>query len=470
MVFHMSKKEFPIIGTKSSILWDEATDAWSYISGRPVRANDSRAYFKAIPTLFRAVDIRASAIANLPWSLMRGETEYETSQDYENKTGLVSNMNTMLYLIEASLVLAGSAYWKREKNRAGFDKLRHLDPTSMELDEKKARNGVIEWKRNEPKPKVYTPKEIIYLWYPDPFVEIGPPSSWPVKSALNACGVLANVDEFARDYFGRGAIKAMLFSMQGASRATADEFENWWNKYLTGIKNAFRTKVLNAETVSPVVIGEGIQELAEVTLSQEKREEIAIANSIPMSILFANAANYATAERDKLNWYEDKVVIGLRLKFNHETLDIFQEDENERSNALQSLTSSGVPLDMALRILGFELTDEDWAQLEREKEEKEQRRQEMMENMQKKPDDEKEDEEARQNAPNLQGNDDMRTHISLWQKKAGKAIKKGKSASVPFDSEFIPETLHAAISGALESVTDEADLDIVFDSVWMGYP
>jgi len=224
MVFHMSKKTFPIIGTKSSLLWDEETDAWVYISNEPVQENDSRAYYKIIPTLYRAVDIRASSISNLPWALMDGETEYETSDAYENKTGLISNMNQMLYLIEASLVLAGSAYWKREENAAGFSKLRHLDPTSMKLDEKKAASGEIEWKRNEPIPKVYTPDEIVYFWYPDPYVEIGPPSSWPVKSALHACGVLANLDEFAKNYFGRGAIKAMLFSMQGASRDTAKEF------------------------------------------------------------------------------------------------------------------------------------------------------------------------------------------------------------------------------------------------------
>ena len=72
---------------------------------------------------------------------MRGETEYETSQDYQNKTGLVSSMYSLLFLVEASLVLSGRAYWKREKNKAGFDKLRHLDPTSMTLDEKKAQNG-----------------------------------------------------------------------------------------------------------------------------------------------------------------------------------------------------------------------------------------------------------------------------------------------------------------------------------------
>jgi len=567
----MSKKTFPIIGTKSSLLWDEDTDAWVYISGEPQRDANPRAFYKIIPTLFRAVDLRASSIANLPWAIMKGETEYDVSDDYQNKAGLVSNMNTMLYLIEASLVLAGSAYWKREKNPAGFSKLRHLDPTSMKLDEKKAANGIIEWKRNEPQPKTYTPKEIIYFWYPDPYVEIGPPSSWPVQTALNACGVLANMDEFARNYFGRGAIKAMLFAMQGSSREQATEFEHWWNRYISGISNAFRTKVLNAETVTPVVVGEGIKELENVTLSQEKREEIAIALSIPMSILFANAANYATAERDKLNWYEDKIVpeakfiasilneqifdpLGLRFVFLPETLDIFQEDEKERSMALGYLFNAEVPLDIAMRILGFELTDEDWARIEEQVERKEEQAEELTNNLieggqnqgaafqpedpKDKPDPFQEKsvdaqqlqrelsiwqskclsalkrgepassvsfvpvtiplenydriveglldaadadnvkqvfahafydgDESQEKAPNLSAADKMRAEISKWKKHALDMLKNGEIEE--FEAETIPETLAAAIEGALEAATTEDEITAVFADIWMGYP
>jgi len=489
----MKTKTFPIIGTKSSILWDEETDAWVYLSGEPVKNDSARTYYKIIPTLFRGVDIRASSIANLPWVIMKGETEYEISDDYQNKTGLISNMNTMLYLIEASLVLAGSAYWKQEKNPVGYSKLRHLDPTSMTLDEKKAANGVIEWKRNEPQPKIYTPKEILYFWYPDPFVEIGPPSSWPVKSALHACGVLANMDEFARNYFGRGAIKAMLFSMQGASQGVAAEFESWWNKFITGISNAFRTKVVNAESVTPVVVGEGIKELENVTLSQEKREEIAIALSIPMSILFANAANYATAERDKLNWYEDKVVpearfiasilneqlyepLGLRFVFQPETLDIFQEDEKERSMALGYLYNAEVPLDIAMRILGFELTDEDWKRIEEQVEQKEQQAEELIGNLIEggnqqnqgaafQPEDPKDKPD-----PFVEKSIDpqqLQRELSLWQNKCLKAVKRGETAaSVAFVPIHIPLDRYEIIVAGLESAESDEEIKKIFASAF----
>ena len=475
-------------GIKSSLLWDEDTDAWVYYSGEPVRDNTPRIYYQLIPTLFRAVDMRASAIANLPWALMKGETEFETSKDYENKTGLVSNMNVMLYLIEASLVLAGSAYWKRETNPAGFDKLRHLDPTSMQLNEKKAQKGEIEWKRNENSvTKTYTPEEIIYFWSPDPFVEIGPPSSWPAKTALTACGVLANMDEFARNYFGRGAIKAMLFSMTGASQTTATEFESWWNRYITGIKNAFRTKVINAESVTPVVVGEGIQELAEVTLSQEKREEVAIACDVKMSLLFADAANYATANQDKRNWYEDMVIpeskfiasilneqlfdeMGLRFVFNAESLDIMQKEEKERSMSLGYLVNAGMPLVMALDVLGFELTKKQLAELEALQKEKEEVAEQMQEQLQGggngdgvafQPEDPKEKPDTFRDKKSVD-TAQLQRELSIWQTKCLSAVKRGESASsVSFIPFHIPTKNYDWIVGALEDDTDVEDTEAI---------
>jgi len=488
----MSKyKSFPIIGTKSSLLWDEDTDAWVYLSGEPIKADDPRSYYKIVPTLYRAVDIRASAIANLPWAIYRGETEYDTSENYEDKAGLISNMNSMLYLIEASLTLAGSAYWKREKNPAGYDKLRHLNPTSMVLDEKKAHDGIIEWKRNEPEPKIYTPKEIIYFWYPDPYVEIGPPSAWPVQTALAACGVLANVDEFARNYFGRGAIKAMIFAMQGTSQDAAKDFESWWNRFISGISNAFRTKVINAEEVSPVVIGEGIKELENVTLSQEKREEIAIACAIPMSILFANAANYATAERDKLNWYEDKIVpeakwvaavlneqlfepMGLRFRFLPETLDIFQEDETQRAEAMNwfmdAMTKANT-IEMAqalFMIYGVEVGEEAMALIEKHFAEKAERAEQMQEQLQPassgpmEPPDEEEDEDEEQ-ATRQVDTQQLQRELSIWQSKCLSALKRGEAASsIAFVPVHIPTENYDRIVDGLTTAEDAEMVKDVF--------
>jgi hypothetical protein len=425
---------------------------------------------------------------------MRGETEVDSSENYLNTAGLVSNMQTMLFQIEASLLLTGRAYWKREKNPAGYGKLRHLDPTSLQLDEKKAQNGEIVWKRYENSvPKEYTPDEIIYFWMPDPYVEIGPPSAWPAKTALNACGVLANVDEFAASYFARGAIKAMIFSMSGASRDTAEAFEVWWKRWIAGIKNVFQTKVINADNVTPVVVGEGMKELENVTLTQEKREEVAQALDIPMSILFANAANYATAERDKLNWYEDTIVpearliaailndqvfgpLGLRFKFLPETLDIFQEDEKERSMALGYLVNAGMPLDIALNTLGFELADEDFVRIAKLIKKKEEQADELVSNLTQEPNESPvgggapEDPKDKPDPFVEKSIDDSHLKIGreldIWQSKCLKAVKRGEPAQVDFIPVAIPgDVFKRVCDGLKDADTVDAVKDVFVNAM-----
>jgi len=494
------KKNYPIIGTKSSLLWDEKTDAWVYISGEPERPENPKSYFKIVPTLYRAVDRRAKSIATLPWALMKGETEYETSDAYENKDGLVSNMFNMLYLIEASMTLTGQAYWKREQNVAGYDKLRHLIPTSLNLNEERATRGELVWTRYDPvlkRDREYTPKEIIYFWYLDPYVEIGPPSSWPVQAAMAACGVLANIDEFARNFFMRGAIKAMLFAMEGISPQEGQKFESWWKRFVGGINNAFTTKVLNAAKVTPVVVGEGIKELENVSITQDKREEVAVALDIPFSLLFSNAANYATAERDKLNWYEDFVVpeaefiagilneqvyepLGLRLEFRPETLDIFQEDETQRATAMSAFMDAlekANTFEMAqalFLIYGVEVSDEAMSLIEKHYSQKEEMAAQIQAGVaegQEQP--EEEDDEPIPPAPKAAAGlplaglpmdiQQLSRELSIWQSKCLSALKRGEpAADVSFVPVLIPAEKHAAIAARLETATTAEEVKAAF--------
>jgi len=476
----MTKKLYQFFdGVKSVPIWDETSDAWVYISGKPQHKEDPHSYYKIIPTLYRAVDLRASSLSSLPWELSnKAGNVVDSSDDYQNYAGLVGNMNTMLYLIEASLVLAGVSYWKREKNAAGYDKLRHLDPTSLQLDEARAINGELVWKRSANGKEVdLTTDDIVYCWYPDPYVEIGPPTTWPALSALNACGVLANLDEFAKNYFARGAIKAMLFAMEGAGKVEAEKFEGWFNKFIGGVQNAFKTKVINAASVQPVIIGEGIKELENVSITSEKREEIALAMSIPMSILFANAANYATAERDKLNWYEDKIVpeskyiaavlneqvyepLGLHLDFKPETLDIFQEDEAQRAQSLKLLTDAGMRLDIALRVLGYELDEDDWAVIDGEANKPEPPPEPVPPQLMP-PSPMPELPPPAEQATLSIDYQRLQKELSIWQSKCLSAIKRGEAAAdVPFVPVLIPpdnyDRIKAGLSGStsLEAVKD----------------
>lgn len=487
---------------------DLSEDAWTYLVGGS-EGGDIQEYFKSVAWLYRGVTVRAQTVASMPFAVMRGETELVVSDDYNNDKikAILPHPKRVLQLIEAALTLLGYAYLEKTSNLVGTKTmgLRWLVPTSIQpkFTEEAGLVGFVRGLKNDQ--VIYKPDELLYFWSPDPFVEIGPPKSSPAKAAIQAAGVLNNVDRFVEKFFDRGAIKATVLGVPtGTPQAARDELKTWWEKVISGINNAFAARVIQADTVSATVIGEGIQELSNVELTTEKRQDISTALGIPQSILFSDAANFAVAKEDNLHFYDKTIVpecnfiegilneqifdpMGMRWEFRPETLDIMQEDEKERAMALGYLVNATMPLDMALRILGFELSDKDWAQLEQEKLDREERAEEMAERLQggnngggvafqpedpkEKPDPFIDRSKSQKKASNFNAAENMRSDLGKWQEKAENWLQRGKpEKGRKFESDYIPETLGAAISGALEETHTEDEIRQVFSDIWMGYP
>lgn len=229
-----------------------------------------------------------------------------------------------------------------------------------------------------------------------------------------------------------------------------------------------------------------MSELRDIELTKQKRDDVAQALGIPANILYSEAVNFATAQQDKLNFYDDTIVprcrfiqevlneqifepMGYSLDFKPETLDIYQEDEAQRAQALVYYTQAGAPLLMAMDILGVELTDEQRAELEEIKQQKD----EMREKLANAPPPQfgnqgNDDDQEEQNQPPKQKA--LMGDLSRWQKKALSALKKGKGAGVEFDSGTIPPGLAGAIAGELEFAQSPEEVKLIFDDIWSGYP
>jgi len=470
-------------GLKSIELSQYPDEAWEWLTGKPDNAaRGLEDYFRAIPWLFRGVNMRADAVANMPFTIYRGETEIDTSAEYENTVKFMPNPVRLFKLIEMSISLMGKAYLFNVRNNAVSLDLKYLNPTTIKpvLDESE---GLVAFDRTLTRTVRYDVEDIIYFWLEDPYIEIGEPNTSPGKAALMASGVLANVDEFVAAFFERGAIKATILGVpMGTPEPAREELKNWWQKVVSGISNAFTAKVIAADAVEATTIGEGLEGLQNTEMTKEKREDIAVALGIPMTKLWSTEAGGigggGVVEQDDKNFYQETVIpecrfiqgvlntqvfepAGYSLRFDYDTLDMFQEDEAQRSASLNNLVNAGMPLDLALQVLGFELDEEQWARLEEEKQAKEERAEQFAERLQGNPqqDQDNEDEE-----------DNKMTHLDKWRRKAAKRLKDGKSAAVEFDSEYISSTLNAAILGALEGVETMDDLDSVFGSAWVGYP
>jgi HK97 family phage portal protein len=480
-------------GKKSIELSQYPDEAWTWLTGEPDSGKSGiKEYFKAVPWLFRGVNLRANAVSKMPFSIYRGETEVDTSDEYKNAVEFLPNPGRTLKLLEMSLSLMGKAYLFNVKNRVVTLDLKYLNPNTI-TPIIKEKEGLTGFERHLTQTVKYDVEDIIYFWLEDPYIELGEPDISPAKAALMASGVLANVDEFVAAFFQRGAIKATIFSAKGMAKTEAEGFRKWWETLVTGVQNSWQTRVLNTEAMVPTIIGEGIEGLQDQDLTKEKREDIATALGVPQTLLWSSSASGlgggSVVSQDDFHFYDKTVVpecefiqyvlndqvfkpLDLRIEFKPETLDIYQEDEKARSMSLGYLFNAEVPLDIALEVLGFELTDEQWDRIKEQVKKKEERSEAMGEQLLAggnggaafQPKDPKD-------KPDPFVEKSLSADLNQWQEKAINYLNRGKPGKGRrFESDVIPDTLAAAISGALEETENEDEIAQVFQDIWLGYP
>jgi SPP1 gp7 family putative phage head morphogenesis protein len=144
--------------------------------------------------------------------------------------------------------------------------------------------------------------------------------------------------------------------------------------------------------------------------------------------------------------------LDLEFEFQPDQLDIMQEDEADRATSLGALTNAGIPLILAMEILGYDLTDEQWAALNAAEEEKKRRAEELAQQFQGTGADVNASDAASaagKPKPTADGVTDERGKASKallddLRRWAVKTKKRGKPCE--FDSEHISPTVRALIA------------------------
>ena len=362
-------------GSKAVRLEDLPEEAWTVIAGEGAGGQGEAAKLHAVVSwLYRCVDVRAAAVANMPWKIRRGDDVLMTQDDdAPERFGWLDELSGLLYRTEAALVLTGQAYWFRERNLLRTLNVRWLRPDSVRA--KLDAEGLRGFERVVGAQTIQLePDDLVYFWLPDPFVEIGPAERYPGRAALAAAGVLRSMETFLAGYFDRGLVKATLLKYSTpVSPEEGARVKEWWRRVALGVKNAFSSEIVRGD-FDTVTVGEGLHDLQNTALTAEQRESICTALGVPQSKVTANAANYATANSDALAFVQDTVVpecrwlasainrqllgpMGLSLRFLPEMLPIMQEDEAARAQSLKALVEAGLALEVALDILGYDLPE-----------------------------------------------------------------------------------------------------------------
>ena len=489
----MAQKTIYMDGSKSvNIPLDFDSDFGWDVAGAMNKIKDPQLY-AGVAAVFRAAHINADALASLPFALVdeRGE-EYDNSEAWENKVGFLPNPRELLRLWRLSLFATNQAYGYIDRTKRGgrvIQELRYIAPTTISIEagadgidkfiRRLAGQKDINWRPDDPR--------LFYALRRDFDTELLPSANTEFFACLNSAGIMFYADSFIRDFFARGGIKPTMLMVSGVQRPEDQvRLERYWDKLVRGLTKVVG-KVFNAEKVNPVVIGAGADDLKDTALYKQAIENVAMATGIPLSLLLANSANFATAQAEYASWFRDGVVpwaefvadalneriferMGLTMEFRPEAAEPGQEEEVRRAQAARTyfdiLAAGGYPqpMKLAFQIVGVDLPqDIDIETLDV-----------MREAAQPiprsgsgpvTPAEQQPEAPPAEAAPAVRAalNFEQFEEMKVWRDKAFRALKNDKPQPLDFEAQVIPADIAADIRVKLAGVKGERDIRAAFE-------
>lgn len=344
--------------------------AWKLLLGEHEGEGDVLRAYRRVAVVHRCAKVRAKSVQAMPLALYRGSKDIT-----EEPEGILElqRIRGLLYLAELSLCIYARAHALKERGPlTGETRLRWIATPGItpKYDERLGLSGYT--RRIGGREFTLKPDEVWSVWLQDPSKDVGPDIA-PVAVALQAAGVLMNLDEFLKSFFARGAIKVTLMKVKSISNENEKKkLEAWFSRVISGVANSFKSSAVSAD-VDFVTLGDSLKDTVNPDLSNQEIMSVLTAMEVPASLVLANAANYATASQDKMNFYTDCIIPemnairdslnehyyslrGLELVSLPERLDVFQEAELAKAAAIDALTGD-VPTytqSEARQLLGLE--------------------------------------------------------------------------------------------------------------------
>lgn len=491
----MNTKSYVVTAHKSIPLSAFPAEAWhSLMEGIGAASDDDLLkLYERVAWFRRGVDVRAEAVANLPWAFRRMNSEDELDEGQLPPFAFEVDMDNLLNVIEAWLVLYGAAYLFRGVNAAGIVKeLRLMHPATITPQYDTAL-GLTGFKRRVPgsgKEDTLAVSDVVYFWLPSRKAEIGPGVA-PALAAALAGGLLRSADGFAEMYFENGIIAPTLVTVPaGTQDAEKQRLEAWAKRAMSGLKKAFNVIGIAAE-VKVSSLGEQIPlgSLALPEMTDKKREDISTAFGVPQSLLSSNAANFATAQQDDLHFYDKTVLpeskriekvlnkqlfepLGWHMEFKPERLEAYQRLEAEKADKLALMyerdiyTREEVREEMgkeatpAVGKFKSEMRTEAAITIARERPTPQ-----FIPGQQQPPPQLPAGQNAEQKA--------ITDELTAWERKAIRRLREGKpDKAAEFESDVLPVYTRAWVAGQLEEAATVDAVKAAFAGVseWAEYP
>ena len=387
------------------------------------------------PTAYACMNIRGQELANIPWHIKQGDRILESHPliDMLTDFGPESNYQKGMLNTELDMLIYGAALWLRD-----VDILKRLDPDTIKVNKTKA--GL-------PKKKAFTQTindkeehfdrdEIIYFreYHPEDQLGFGIPTIQVCKKSIAAeIEALLMIEA----YFRNDAVPGLLLSSdQDVPEKEANRVIAWMNKKFRGSRNKAKLGVLG-RGLKPVPVGHNMREAQVIEILEYSVADICKTFRVDRKLVGSGPeATYENLAESRKFFIEDvmmprateyqnvinqdlvpQVDSSVMFEFAWDEMQILQED----STLKEARLAAGV----AIGAITVEYYNEEMGYPAGSKPEKEPDKESIAE--------------------------------SKWEKKAVKAILRGDSPAVDFETDNISIDRQYLLNGRLSNAkTEEA--------------
>ncbi len=374
------------------------------------RQRSANKYTKS-PWAFAAMNIRGSELASLPWRITRnGEVlDKHPLIDMITKFSEESNYAESMIATEIDQLLYGHAFWFRD-----LDVLTRLNAATMKVNA--TNQGITSFTQTIDGKEVNTFKrdEIVYFREFHPETDLG--------AGISIMDVLKDVIALEREagqyvtaFFQNDATPSLLLhTEQTISKAEMSKIKLWWDKTFRGSKNAHKLAVAD-RGLKAQILSQSLKDNVVLEIRDQARDDICVGMRVPKVLVGSmDKATYLNANEARKYMIEDLII--PRANHYADTINqdlvryvdpsvVFEFDPSELPLLQENATAKWGRLNEAIErgVISAEFA-----------------RQEMGWEESAKPTE-----------------DIVPAPLRSWKRKSIKAMKRGESADVEFDTDEV---------------------------------
>jgi hypothetical protein len=261
--------------------------------------------YAMVARVFRCVNKRSGEVSRVPRAL-----EDASGKDVTEQYKDLMLSDDFIASWAASRYLSGRSYAILDVNAYGMNaKPRWVISTSVTAVFSGHPRRLQYFQRSEEMNPKIDPARMLWQWSKN-YEREDEPGPGEAEVALGSASSLYAINGMLAGYFNGGAVKVTVFPvLVGTPDKDREEFQNWLNRRLSGVRNAFKNIVMRTKDgeLKPVVIGSDIKDTQASEISKDLKDDIAEAFDIPPNVVSGNY-KYSTADSEYIAWIIGSII------------------------------------------------------------------------------------------------------------------------------------------------------------------